>query len=140
MITAYRIDTAAEEIVSRSNKNFDGYLCFAVDFAGAEIYRCNHPEGVIAKCTIDIAADEIATQDELDETFCEVYGLEDISEDTMFGCGGLAFERAEDSRTRRALMARGFSAVQYEDGVDTRITETVMLLVPAAVTAVEVEE
>ena len=140
MINAYRIDATAEEIVSRSNKNFDGFLCFAVDADGAEIYRCNHPEGVIAKCDIGIDTDEIATQDELDEVFCEVYGIENISEDTMFGGGGLPFERAEDYRTRLALIERGFSAVRYEDGVETQTTETIMLLVPAATAAVEVAE
>ena len=139
-ITAYRIDEAAEEIVARSGARFEGFLCFAVDADGAEIYRCNHPEGVVAECVIDIEMHDVATQDELDETFCAVYGLEDISEDTMFGGGGLPFERAEDYRTRLALIERGFSAVQYEDGVEAQITETIMLLVPAAVTAVEVEE
>ena len=140
MINAYRIDTAAEEIIARSSARFDGFLCFAVDFEGAEIYRCNHPSGVVAKCDIDIEIHEIASQDELDEIFCEVYGLEDISEDTMFGCGGLPFERAEDYRTRQALKERGFKAVRYEDGVETKLAETVMILTPVAVAAVEVEE
>ena len=139
-ITAYRIDENAEEVVARSGARFDGFLCFAVDYDGAEIYKCNHPEGVIAKCVIDISADEIATQDELDSVFCEVYDLASLADDNMFGGGGLPFERAEDYRTRQALIERGYKAVRYEDGVENQITETIMLLVPAATAAVEVEE